>query len=48
MRRVQWRSRQAPRSPRVTPADPVGFYQMIADVLRAFGATLPDGVAVPF
>jgi hypothetical protein len=35
-------------APRDASADPVGLYQMIAGVLRAFGATLPDGVAVPF
>jgi hypothetical protein len=29
-------------------ADPVGFYQMIAGVLFAFGAALLDGVSVPF
>ena len=48
--RVQWRSRQVlgALAPRYASADPVGFYQVIAGVLVAFVATLPDGVSVPF
>jgi hypothetical protein len=35
-------------APRYATGDPVGFYQMIAGVLFAFGVALLDGVSVPF